>query len=498
MRTLLTVAVCLGIASFTQAQDPVEMARLLPPDSNMLAIVRVGEILKSPRAVAEDWEKSANDKFLSGGGGIPPWVGTLVVGSRVRLSTGEELWSSAIASVPKDVTLEQLAKSAGGTLENGGSLTMLRTPRDAYITALTGSLLAARRPAVRQEAVEWFSNAKDSSTGLRSTFLRQASEADDHIVLSLELTNALDPLNFKKHLEALPEFKAGTSLSSLLTPAPNARQGIILQINIAREIQAEASVDFGSPIGNLGPLLAAFVKDQLRQSGAMIDEFAAATPVVEGNSLVFRSTLTDDSLRRILSLITSFPSHGGEPAVAAAAPAAAAPNTVRAPAEDPVKKASQKYLAAVNKLLDDLDRANRKATNYEQTAAWHVRYAKRMEDLATANVDPALVDYSHQVAGELRGLSRSLQGEQVTVNAQQQSLTYNAQYTPGWASVNIWGGVGVGEAAYNVQSNLAQVREKQASAVAAGTQQREQIWQIINSQRTAINQAMRTKFGEDF
>ncbi|MEZ6146827.1 MAG: hypothetical protein R3B91_15705 [Planctomycetaceae bacterium] len=74
------------------------------------------------------------------------------------------------------------------------------------------------------------------------------------------------------------------------------------------------------------------------------------------------------------------------------------------------------------------------------------------------------------------------------INAEQGTLTYDVNYTPGWASVNIWGGVGYGESAVNVTSNLREVREKQAAAIEQGAGEREQIWLMIENERATLMQ----------
>ena len=49
-----------------------------------------------------------------------------------------------------------------------------------------------------------------------------------------------------------------------------------------------------------------------------------------------------------------------------------------------------------------------------------------------------------------------------------------------------------------VTSNLQDVRAKQAEVVAASAPEREQIWQIINDERDAMERQMVGKFGEQF
>jgi hypothetical protein len=248
--------------------------------------------------------------------------------------------------------------------------------------------------------------------------------------------------------------------------------------------------DFAKEVGTLGLHLKPFFLEILHDMGAAIDDFDHCDSKVEGKSLVLTATLSDESLRRVISLITTSPSPAMSPPTATTAPATTTSGV------DPA--ATKKYFNMVDQFLRDLDKANRRAKDYAQTALWHENFARKIEELPTRGVDRDLVNYADDLAVKLRGLSRSLRGEQVQLNVQQGTLTYQANYTPGWASVNVWGGVGYGEAAYNVTSNLQQVREQQAAAISAGKEQRDQIWSMIVEKRRQIVEVLRQKYGPDF
>ena len=111
-----------------------------------------------------------------------------------------------------------------------------------------------------------------------------------------------------------------------------------------------------------------------------------------------------------------------------------------------------------------------------------------IQELPTDDVAAEVVAQGDQLASAL-ALAASLRGEAVEINTQQGTLTYNVDVTPGaplvsWPIWTInggyWGGTGYTEPTYQWTSNLQQVREKQAEAIAQGAAQREQIWQAIN------------------
>jgi len=113
-------------------------------------------------------------------------------------------------------------------------------------------------------------------------------------------------------------------------------------------------------------------------------------------------------------------------------------------------------------------------------------------------VEPELLEFGHRVSERLRALAASLRGQSVSVNAEQQTLVYNYNYDPGWAAASYWGAVGYRAPTFKYDSNLQQVRERQAAAVVKGSQQRITVWNLITSDRSRTEQLMREKHGDDF
>jgi hypothetical protein len=185
-----------------------------------------------------------------------------------------------------------------------------------------------------------------------------------------------------------------------------------------------------------------------------------------------------------------------EPAEAGADPTAAATGPAK-----PTLNASRNYYNAVNQILDDLEAMARKGKNYNKTAVWHDNFAKKIDQLSIRSVDPQILNYGAAVASNLRALAVSLRGVPVSVNRLERSVTYNVQYQPGGYrpyNDSIWSSVGYQPEWVNVETNQAEIRGKQAEAIEAGAKQREEIWQIISSDRQQIRLKMQETFGRDF
>ncbi len=78
MRILLFLLTGLLAVSATDngsraADATQELVRFLPSDANTVSVVRVRQILETPRAQAEGWSDLTEEGFLAGASRIPPW-----------------------------------------------------------------------------------------------------------------------------------------------------------------------------------------------------------------------------------------------------------------------------------------------------------------------------------------------------------------------------------------------------------------------------------------
>lgn len=476
-----------------RGDDARNHIKLLPQDINALAIVRVEEIMKTPRAQQEDWARNADERFLSGAGGIPSWVRTLSVGFLLRPSTAKEIWAAGIASVPESVTLDTIALREQSTVEQLNDMPAVQSRRNSFVLGISPGVLGIWRPAVRQEAGRWVRSLQAKVTGPLSDYLNKASSQPGHLVLAIDLENALDPQNTRAHLAMIPELARSAELQRRMHSVLMSLQGVTLSITIEQTSTAHLQIDFQEEVGALAPQLQQFFLSSLHDLGAAIEDFDQATFTANGKSLVMTSSLSDESLRRLVSMVTTSPSSTPlEPEMATPPPA---DSSVRPQSE---AAASINYFRQVDRYLQDLSRANRRANNYSRTALWHENFANKIDELSIVNVDPVLITYGNNVSSRLRALGRSLRGQQLDVKLQQGTLTYDYDFNPGWASINVWGGAGFGAPSYRVTSNLQQVRERQAAAISAGASQREEIWSTLNEERMRVLREMQQKYGPDF
>ena len=489
-----------SLKSCVADQATAELIRLLPAESNVLSIVRVARILGTERARAENWEHVADQNLLAGGSSIPPWIDTLVVGSLVRPATNEEVWSTAVLRLPESVTMERIAHREESRVEKIDSLRAVHGRRNAWMVELKPHILGVRSPAVRQEAVRWARSVATENGGQLSDYLRRASGNPAHIVFAIDLKDVAAPWRVREVLEQsnlLPEDPiARVDVPNLLSKL----EGVSLQVTIDKVISAQVVIEFDTAPNDVSEIVASIFRQIVADHQMSLEEFDQAKVTAGSKSVTLTMSLSDGSLRQILSLITSpSPPHGAnDETIPSPAPRPAPAPGIRTSRVAPELAASKRYYRAVSQAIDDLARVNQKAKEYGQTATWHDNFARKIEQLATVGVDPALVNFGKRISDRFHALSASLRGQGVQVSADQQTLVYDVDYRPGWVSANWWGGVGYGESSIKVSSNLQEVREKQVAAVVKGSQQRATIWQLITEDRKTIESSMRETYGAEF
>ena len=275
-----------------------------------------------------------------------------------------------------------------------------------------------------------------------------------------------------------------------------ALRGIGFYVTIDRATTARVIIEFDSEAGGLAESVAAVFRHLVDDLQLSLDEFPKARVTAQSQSVTLSMQLSDESLRRVMSLITSV-----SPAVKASdesVPSVPLAPEARPPRVSVELTASKRYFRSVSQAIDDLARVNRKANDYSKTATWHENFARRIDQLPTAGVEPELLEFGQRVSDRFRALAASLRGQSVNVNAEQQTLVYNYNYDPGWAAASYWGAAGYRAPTFQFDSNLKQVRERQAAAVVKGSEQRIAIWNLITGDRSKMEQLMRRKHGDDF
>lgn len=485
---ILSLIIFVSLTSHAEDNDSAAMAEMLPSAVNSIVIVHVREILNSERGKKEAWRDSVRERFLHGTTVIPHWVDTFVMGSLIRPSADEKMMSAGIFSVPKSITIQQLALKENAEIEKLGKRLAVRTMTESYLVRLKPGQFAFLSPTFRQATARWIAGIDAKRPSEISPYLQQASKSKAHIVLAFDVQEMFEHKLTEEFIGSLPAFEDNALKVKALSDLMVVANGVKFECSIDTASKAKIEIQFSKNIENVesNDIKNLFI-EIVNHSGSAVDEFTKAKPEISGSTFSMSMSLSDQSLRQIMSLVSAPPLPSQSP------------NSNLDTAKDRInERASKKYFLAVNDALDDLSRLNQKKSTYEKTVNWHERFAQRIGKLQTTGVDSELIDYGLRMKQNVQALAASLRGVAIKVDAQQRSVTWNKEYDPGWGYVNIWGGVGGKGPSTKTTSNLKEVREKQAAAVTKGANEREAIWKMIGEERLLVTRKMNSKYGSDF
>ncbi len=460
-----------------------DLARYLPGNINTLSLIRLKKAPTASRAEGEKWRKILREHFGDDRSGFLSWGDTVVVGSLFHPSIPQEAWATGVMWLPPQVTFEEIAKSQNATIESLSSLPVVRSKAGNYLVEFPGNVIGLYRPGIRQDAANWIATASKKKDVTIKPYLQQAFGKPGDVVLALNLENVLDPQVVKAKIEKDSRFVKHQKLIDRVVPLITGLRGVTLTATAGETIQCEISIDFSSDIQTLSSVMKTLFLSVLEDSGAMIEELPGSKISTSGNSLVLRTQLSEESLHRILSLITPM-SNPAPPLAAKTEHTIKSPTVVKGKdrketGPSVAERATRNYFEAVSKKIDNLKRANQNAKNYKSTIAWHENFARTIERLPTKNVKREFLGFGQRTAERFRALASSLKDEQVKVNLHKQTLTYQTDYNPGWAYVNWWGGVGYRPPNMKVKTNAEEVRKAIAAEEMKGYEERKKIWALL-------------------
>ncbi|MBT5017482.1 MAG: hypothetical protein HON04_01930 [Planctomicrobium sp.] len=494
-----------------QSLDPV--LKYLPAETNVMTFLNVDGLLKSPLGIEKDWSTKHEQAYVDGSLTIPPWVKQFVRASHFIPGAGGESWALGMVSLDSKDRLQEIAKLEGNEIQDlNGFKILFSSKYGGYFTEIDLEdvkseldILALLTPASRQETARWIDSFR-AGTKISKYLQSSVQDLKPQLILAMDMEHLLDPVQIRYRLEGNAAIKAKPAAKSALTLDFQALQGVRMTVTASDALNAEFRFDFKRSIGNEAEYMRSLFVEFLNDAGHSLDEFADAAVSVEGKSVLLKTALTDESFRKLLSLIsTPHPAHGVKKDDAPT-PRAPTPGYSDSPYD---MAASKRYYNAVIKALRDLEKSylNSNST-YARTAGWHKSYANKIEKMSTSGVHPDLLKFGDNMAQDLKILADSLRGSQVEYNDLNSKVRYQKEYkyNPKTGYEWWWGpprtAYGYVATPQNtdviVHTNADEIRKKQQQAGEQGAEQRKQIWSQMSEQRDAVKNEMTKVFGEEF
>lgn len=387
--------------------DTKSLIDRIPSEANTVVALDVQRILASTMGIRERWKEKLADPFAERPPVLRPDAVRVVMAAALDLATAQTRWEVAAVELKQSASMEILAKTEGGYLDNVGGRPAVCSPIGAYFVQLDSLLLGTAAPADRQFAARWASRKHSPSEYLRNA--AAALDADAEFVLAVDLQDVTSASKVLNRLridppDCLANAKAD---AKAIAAVLGSLKGVTLRVDIAESATARGVVDFGADAAVLAPFAGPLVLEALSEAGVYIEDIEGWTFSVRGATITAEGPLSKEGLRRLFSVLS--PPSPADSGVAPAPPANAG---------DAKVAASRAYYRRVVELADPLAVWVKKSNiSMNQTAAWLRRDARRIEQLPTANVDPDLVKWGGNVAVQLAEAGRVLNAADLRTQA---------------------------------------------------------------------------------
>lgn len=486
--------------SAASAATLAELARRLPDGANAVVVVDARGVYASALGQREKIAQRYADRFEAAPLLLPPSAERGVLASNLDLQTLRPAWEAAVIELGADPSLGDIARRRGGHSDVLAGMQVTWVGK-LCILKFAPRTYGAIANATRQGAARWAADAKAGSTGELHPYLARAVAEGDagpyHIILAVDLAEAFTHAHLaaaaakSDALVGVPADQAAAILASV--------QGIKFGVKFGDSLTGRLQLDFANEVGPLTPVGRAVLLQAVGNAGASLPEFASWQFHGGTHSLALEGPLTDDGLRRMMSLLALDAATLENPEADQAASITASADAQK----QSQALASQRYFRGVGKYIDDINRLER-AGSLGQAVMWIENYARKVESLPAKHVDPDLAQYGAYVAQTFRSIVDQASGLATQADAAYQPVVsdYRIGYLPTARTVNYGGDFQRMYAPYGyaqVDPQATQQRMAQSDGeIAKAIQQAEASLQQLVKDHETVRQKLTEKYGVKF
>lgn len=429
----------------------------LPSSTNAVVILNIDKMKTSPMGVREGFAENLEKAFQAGLGRVPPRAVRFIAASQLDLEFMQPIYEVALCDLDQEVSLERIAREYSGTMDTLDNLSAVQLPTDAYVVQFSPKRFGVMRPANRQAVLGWIRETAPG-TGLQlSPYMQQAAgysdDAGTEIIMAIDLSGAFSWERVGRYLKEKEEFLKEASVDiKEATDTLVGIRGLRVGIRIGEQPTATVAVDFNSPVAFPPEFAKKLLIDTLDDAGAHFDDLQPWQCKVSGNVISLSGTLSRDGLRRLGSLIDS-------PSPAQAAEREAEGVVSPGDAKAKTIAASQDYFKSVTEMFEDLRKDWKELKTLASGAVYFDRYARRIEQMPTLNVDKDLLEYGRYVSGQLRAAAGSVRTMGIRGGARKAQITgYDVGPAYSYSYATPWGGYRFGWSPGGLQGEYDNVR----------------------------------------
>ena len=487
-------------AGWSHAAEATDDLLLRVPDAaNAVALVNVEGLFKSKLGLKQNWSRRYYTDYANGLAAFPPTVQTAVLAAKIDAATLSAEWELGLVRLKQPFAMKKLAEKESTALDKLEGHSLVASERRAYFVELRAQTLAVTNHQNRQDVARWLRATRDRGQPAISEYLREAltgAGAKGQYRLAFDLQDALHLDDVKLRLQNSPVLKNEKLDLDELAKLVAGIRGLQVHVEVGETIDGSVRIDFNDETAAFARVLPKLALGAFEKNGVAIDELPEAKVALGEKSLTFESTLSEVSLRRIISFI--------QPAVGHLDDGSTGSDSSPKNAE---QAASLRFYSAMQTQLSDLEKQARKSKDYTSSAHWFETAAKKISQLPSRDVDADLLNCSASISTKLRAIARSLRGVPLDVNAlqfakKQEVYVYPQNYyvsTP-WTNYTVSYGAGYAFAQNRVdyRNNFAEIEAKQAKVIADAEKDRQQIWDLVIDESSSIRSRLSRKFDAEF
>jgi len=495
------LAVVLSVpAGWLLAADATDELLVRVPDSaNAVALVNVDGLFKSKLGVKQSWSRRYYIDYANGLAAFPPTVQTAILAAKIDAATISPEWELGLVRLKQPFSMKKLAEKEATALDKVEGHSLVASERRAFFIELRPQTVAVTNHQNRQDVARWLRGTHDRSQPAISDYLREAligAGATGQYRLAFDLQDALHLEDVKLRLQNSPVLKNEKLDLDELAKLVAGVRGLQVHVDVGETIEGFVRIDFTEKTTSFAQVLPKIALAAFEKNGVSIEELPEAKVEHGEKSLTFTSTLSEVSLRRIISFIQPAIGHLEDGSTGSES----SPKSVE-------QAASQRFYQAIQTQLSDLEKNARMAKDYTSSAHWFETAAKKISQLPSRDVDVDLLNCSASISTKLRAIARSLRGVPLDVNAlqfakKQEAYVYPQNYyasTP-WTNHVVSYGAGYAFAQNRVEyrNNFAEIEAKQAQVIADAEKDRQKIWDLVIDESSSIRSRLARKFDAEF
>lgn len=377
-----------------------QLAIRVPDAANALVVINAKAAYASQFAKAQGWNSGERHPHRDGMISLPAQVDKFLMAAEVDFEFMQPLWEVAVAHVRDMPAIEDIASRSGGKLDRIAGAEAVERPNDSVVVTLGPKVIGAFSPANRQQVNRWVRDSRRRKSAELSPYLADAlllaEQPSNHILLAFDLQGLLAPADVATRLANQDsQLAVNADLESVANVAASI-VGASLAVQLRDPAHGRLELRFSEKAEVITSVAKPLLLAMLSERGAEITGLNDWVVSSEGKTITLSGSLTPSGLRRILSVLSS-----------PVGPMAARITSATS-ADEAVAKASQVYFQKVTGYLDDLFINGDQPASLYQAKLWIDRYARKIDDLDTYELDNEVVAFGQDVSALLYEIVNAL------------------------------------------------------------------------------------------